>query len=151
MNKIIVILGVVILIGIGGFMLLGNSQSNNQPARPEPIQNMESPTESVNDDSESTDSGKKSNVKEFTIVSKGLNFAPNEIKVNAGDTVRVTYKNTVGTHDWTIDEFNAKTKLLDAGQEETVEFVADKAGSFEFYCSVPGHRKAGMKGNLIVE
>lgn len=150
MNKIIVILGVVILIGVGGVLLLGNTQNSNQPTT-QPKQDTEFPTEGVSNN-QSTDSEKQSrNVKEFTIESKGLSFTPDEIKVNVGDAVRVTYKNTMGTHDWTIDEFNAKTKLLDAGQEEAVEFVADKTGSFEFYCSVPGHREAGMKGTLIVE
>ncbi|MFN2312139.1 MAG: plastocyanin/azurin family copper-binding protein, partial [Spirochaetia bacterium] len=33
---------------------------------------------------------------------------------------------------------------------QTVEFVADRAGSFEFYCSVPGHRQAGMYGTFVV-
>lgn len=80
-----------------------------------------------------------------------MDFTPDTFAVNFGDAVRVTYRNALGTHDWTIDEFNAKTKLLNAGEEETVEFVADKKGTFEFYCSVPGHREAGMKGMLIVE
>ncbi len=26
-----------------------------------------------------------------------------------------------------------------------------KAGRYEFYCSVPGHEQAGMKGNLVVK
>jgi uncharacterized cupredoxin-like copper-binding protein len=26
-----------------------------------------------------------------------------------------------------------------------------KAGSYEFYCSVPGHEQAGMKGTLTVK
>lgn len=149
MNKIIVMLGVVILIALGGVLLLGNTQSNNQATTPQ-TQNTETPTQAVSNN-QSTDSGKQSSVKAFAIESIGLDFTPDTIKVNLGDTVRVTYRNTTGKHDWTLDEFDAKTQLLDAGQEETVEFVADKAGSFEFYCSVPGHREAGMKGTLIVE
>lgn len=143
MNKI-VILVVLILVAGGGFLLFGNKQTTQEL----PAQNTES---TAPKDEASESMTEESTVKEFTIESKGLSFTPSEIKVNVGDTVRVTYKNTLGKHDWTLDEFDIKTQLLDAGQEETVEFVADKTGSFEFYCSVAGHRAAGMKGMLTVE
>ncbi len=39
---------------------------------------------------------------------------------------------------------------LPPGGEFTLEFAADKAGSFPFVCSVPGHEEAGMTGMLIV-
>ena len=146
MNKIAMLVVLVLIVG-GGFLLFGRSQSNS-PATQDQTENTETTTPE-NSASESTMEQKS--VKEFTIESKGLSFTPNEIRVKVGDTVRITYKNTLGKHDWTLDEFNAKTQLLDAGQEETVEFVADKAGSFEFYCSVAGLRAAGMKGMLIVE
>jgi len=32
-----------------------------------------------------------------------------------------------------------------------VTFVADKAGEYEFYCSVGQHRANGMVGKLIVK
>lgn len=148
MNKIVIIVVLVLIVG-GGFMLFSGSKKSNE-SMTEPTQNTEAPIP-VEETSGSMGSGEKNVVKEFTIESKGLSFTPNEIKVNVGDTVRVTYKNTLGKHDWTLDEFNAKTQLLDAGEIATVEFVVDKAGSFEFYCSVAGHRAAGMKGTLVVE
>lgn len=92
-----------------------------------------------------------SEVKEIALESNGLNFTPAEIRVKLGDKVKLTYKNNRGKHDWTLDEFNAKTKLIEAGQSDTIEFTADKKGSFEYYCSVQGHRQAGMKGTFIVE
>ena len=89
-------------------------------------------------------------VKEIEVRSEGLTFIPAEIRVNRGDTVRITYVNTRGTHDWTLDEFDAATSRISAGESETIEFVADEAGEFEFYCSVPGHRARGMYGRFIV-
>jgi plastocyanin len=71
--------------------------------------------------------------------------------VKKGDTVTITFKNSVGFHDWKLDEFKAATAKLAAGKEETVTFVADKTGTFEYYCSVGQHRANGMVGNLIVE
>jgi uncharacterized cupredoxin-like copper-binding protein len=31
-----------------------------------------------------------------------------------------------------------------------VEFVAEEAGTFAFYCSLPGHRGRGMEGEITV-
>ncbi|OGN04280.1 MAG: hypothetical protein A2659_03275 [Candidatus Yanofskybacteria bacterium RIFCSPHIGHO2_01_FULL_44_24] len=80
-----------------------------------------------------------------------FSFNPAEIRVKKGDTVRIIFRNEKGTHDWVIDEFNARTKILQVGQTETIQFVANKAGTFEYYCSVGTHRQMGMKGNLVVE
>ncbi len=90
-------------------------------------------------------------VKEFTVTGTSFKFTPAQIKVNEGDTVRVTFKNENGMHDWRLDEFNVGTKVIGAGQQETVEFVASKAGQYEYYCSVGQHRQLGMKGTLVVE
>ncbi|MDQ5952387.1 MAG: plastocyanin, partial [Patescibacteria group bacterium] len=70
--------------------------------------------------------------------------------VQKGDTVRIIFKNEDGFHDLKIDEFNVATKQIQGGAEETVEFVADKAGTFEYYCSVGKHRDMGMKGTITV-
>jgi plastocyanin len=77
-------------------------------------------------------------------------FSPGEIRVEQGDTVRIKVTNIKGTHDFKIDEFDvhAQTPL---NEEVVVEFVADKAGTFEYYCTMPGHRQNGHWGKLIVE
>lgn len=90
-------------------------------------------------------------VKDFTLENEGLSYTVKEMRVKKGDTVRVTFKVIQGSHDWRLDEFGATTQIMTAGDEETIEFVADKVGEFEYYCSVPGHREAGMVGTFIVE
>ena len=90
-------------------------------------------------------------VKEFTVTGSNFKFDPAEIKVAKGDKVKVTFKSAGMMHDFVIDEFNVKTKQLKADEEETVEFTADKAGTFEYYCSVGKHRQMGMVGKLVVE
>lgn len=94
--------------------------------------------------------GNSGSVKEIEVTSTGMRFTPSEIRVNVGDTVRITYRNGGGRHDWVIDEFDAATPVITGGQSATVEFVADRAGTFEFYCGVPGHRAAGMFGRFVV-
>ncbi len=90
-------------------------------------------------------------VKTFTITAQNFSFNPKEIRVKKGDTVKIILKNSGGFHDWVIDAFNARTTQIQGGQTAEVTFVADKAGTFEYYCSVDEHKQMGMRGNLIVE
>ncbi len=90
-------------------------------------------------------------VKEFTVSGANFSFTPAAMAVKKGDQVKITFKNVEGLHDWRLDEFNVATKRLNSGEEETVTFTADKAGNFEYYCSVGNHRALGMKGVLTVE
>ena len=89
-------------------------------------------------------------VKVFTIEGSNFKFVPNTMTVKKGDTVRVVFKNVGGFHDFVIDEFDVATAQINGGAEEAVEFVADKAGTFEYYCSVGSHREQGMVGTLTV-
>jgi plastocyanin len=90
-------------------------------------------------------------VHEVVVNGSSFAFDPKEIRVPEGTRVRVVFNNQGGMHDFVIDEFNARTKVLPSGQSETIEFVANKKGSFEYYCSVGTHREMGMKGTLVVE
>jgi nitrite reductase (NO-forming) len=75
-----------------------------------------------------------------------------DLPASVGDTVAITLVNGDGRfHDIVIDEFNAATPVFgEIGQEETIQFTVDQAGTFFYYCSVAGHRQAGMEGQLIV-
>ncbi len=88
--------------------------------------------------------------KVLTVTGSNFAFAPTQLTVKKGETVTINFENTGGLHDWKIDEFNAATKKINGGQTDSVTFVADKAGSFEYYCSVGTHRQMGMRGTLIV-
>ncbi|KKS22075.1 MAG: Plastocyanin, partial [Candidatus Roizmanbacteria bacterium GW2011_GWC2_41_7] len=54
-------------------------------------------------------------------------------------------------HDFNLDEFNVDGTVVKEGESTMVEFVADQAGDFEYYCSVGQHRANGMVGTLTVE
>ncbi|HVS79795.1 MAG TPA: cupredoxin domain-containing protein [Candidatus Paceibacterota bacterium] len=89
--------------------------------------------------------------KTFTVSGKNFTFTPSTITVNKGDKVKIVFQNTEGTHSFQIDGYNVGTQTIAAGQEATVEFTADKAGSFQYYCSVGTHRQMGMVGTLVVQ
>ena len=87
----------------------------------------------------------------FEVEGTNFKFSDELITVGEGDTVTINFTSVEGFHDWVIDEFNAATERVSAGGTTSVTFVADQAGTFEFYCSVGSHRAQGMVGTLIVE
>ena len=149
---IIGIVAVLLIAGIGFWLFNMQNKSIQETPQDTTSESQTVPTQTTLPQEQATDAAAVSgSVKEITVQNKGLSFDKAEITVKEGDTVKLTFKVTQGRHNWTLDEFNAKTEVIGAGEEETVEFVADKKGEYEYYCSVPGHRQAGMKGMLIVE
>ncbi len=89
--------------------------------------------------------------KEFEIIARQFSFEPNLIEVNKGDTVRIRARSIDVDHSIAIAEYDIDERIP-AGGEVQFEFVADKAGEFEFRCSIycgEDHRK--MLGTLIVK
>lgn len=150
-KQVYLILGAVVTLAVGAYLIMIRPQGKN--AEEAQVTQVEPVVEEVmmEEESATESSMMEAKVVEIAVENKGLKFIPAELKVKKGDKVKLTYKNTAGTHNFVIDEFGVKTALLDAGQSETVEFSADKVGTYEYYCSVPGHRAAGMKGSLVVE
>ncbi len=91
-----------------------------------------------------------SNVVALTIEGGNFKFSPSAFTVKKGQTVTITFHTTDGFHDFVINEFKVRAKQIKSDASETISFVADKAGTFEYYCSVGQHRAMGMKGTLTV-
>ncbi len=157
MNKTLVIVLVVVVVLVGGYLLMRGDKSSEGTASDTTGGDMSNVPPLVGDapvgDLPAASDGEMDpgTVKEFTVEGSNFKFSVAEMRVKKGDAVKVVFKNVEGFHDWVIDEFNTKTKQLKAGEQETIEFVADKLGTFEYYCSVGEHRKMGMVGKLIVE
>ncbi len=140
---------VLALVAWGVYALVDKDDNNPQPTTNNPQQ--------TNSDSTATTTpngaagGIELAVREFTVSGKNFSFVPSTMRVNEGEMVRITFKNDSGTHDFVVEGYNQRTKILQSGQSETIEFLADKKGTFEYYCSVGTHRQQGMKGALIVD
>ena len=74
------------------------------------------------------------------------------LRVAEGDVVQITLINNDGVeHDVVFPEFDAGTdKVARKGASSVTVFRADKSGEYAYFCSLPGHRPAGMEGKLIV-
>jgi len=72
------------------------------------------------------------------------------LKASKGSTVRITIVNTeLMTHDVALEKMGLKSKVVsEKGQTASLTFKADKSDTY--YCTVPGHRAAGMVGKLEV-
>lgn len=134
-----IIIGLIIIVG-GGLLLWSQK-------RPAVNLNMNKGNENTN----TSDENGTAEVKVFALTAKPFEFSQKEIRVKKGDRVRINLAVTQGFHDWVVDEFNVKTKRMSAGENDSIEFTADKEGIFEYYCSVNNHRQLGMVGRLIVE
>jgi cytochrome c oxidase subunit 2 len=88
---------------------------------------------------------------EIQMTAKKYEYSPNPIRVKKGEHVRLIITATDRDHGFKLEAFNVEQKLK-KGIPTTIEFTADKAGTFPFKCSVHcGLGHGGMKGTLIVE
>ena len=101
-------------------------------------------------------------------------YAQPDITIEAGELVEIVLSNTGAIdHDFTIEEIHTAHAYHDPDQEAaghddhgaeyamhhalvpgdsvTMRVIAEEAGTYEYYCTVPGHKEAGMVGTLTVE
>lgn len=149
MNKNVIVGFLAILVLVGGFILFSRRNVVNAPTTLDTEEAQVSPTTAVVSPTDAM--GDESAVKEFAVEGSSFAFNPTQIRVKEGDRVKIVFTNKNGMHDWVLDEFDVRTKVTSAGQSDTVEFVANKKDTFEYYCSIGNHRQQGMVGNLIVE
>jgi|SRR5579859_144122 len=116
----------------------------------------------------------------ITIEAAAMHYQPTSIEVTVGQPVELTFKNSDSVdHDFSVMEIPLVTGSMQqssspmpghdmsgmAGMPGTpalhvavpmgttgkLQFTASKPGTYEFYCTVPGHKEAGMVGTLVVK
>jgi len=77
-----------------------------------------------------------------------------DLIVQPGAVVRIILTNGDGmVHDLFLPDFDAKTEYVKKiGDRTEMVFEVDdmQPGSYVYYCTLPGHRKAGQEGKLII-
>jgi uncharacterized cupredoxin-like copper-binding protein len=86
------------------------------------------------------------------VTAKEFAFEPKEIKVRAGQPVRLVLDNKgVIEHDIVVEKLGVKTQPVQPGKTVELSFTPKAKGRYPIVCSVPGHKEAGMTATLVVE
>jgi heme/copper-type cytochrome/quinol oxidase subunit 2 len=94
--------------------------------------------------------GQRQSVRNITIDARQFAFEPSTLTVNQGDRVRIQVVSGDVTHGFYLDSYDVMT-VAQPGRPGTVEFVADRAGTFRFRCSTTcGPLHPFMIGELTI-
>lgn len=90
------------------------------------------------------------NRREITLTARNYKFSPARIEVAQDDLVKLTVQSEDNAYSLTIDEYRV-SRRIPAGGSTTLEFRADRAGTFAFYSNLTNDaRHAQMRGELVV-
>lgn len=135
------LLGGAILVPVAGLTLRGvtaTMQESTPPSSPE-ASPMASPSASP------------VAIAEVVVEAQDIMYSVTEIKVPADTDVTIRLVNKgVLEHDLSIEALDLVTPLLKPGTEGSIVVNAPK-GEYEYWCTVTGHKEAGMTGKLIAE
>ena len=78
-----------------------------------------------------------------------FDVSPATLEVAAGGTLEVTNAGAI-EHDLAVRDAGVGTAMLGAGASESLSVTGLAPGTYEVYCTVPGHDTSGMVGTLRV-
>jgi heme/copper-type cytochrome/quinol oxidase subunit 2 len=90
------------------------------------------------------------NRREFTVRARDYRFSPSRIEVTQDDLVKLMVQSEDVAYSLTIDAYRL-SRRIPAGGSTTLEFLADRAGTFPFYSNLTSDSRHGqMRGELVV-
>ena len=99
----------------------------------------------------STSSGGAGQTIDIPISDSGFSFTETSVTAHAGTVTLKSVNPQSVPHDISIKGNGVNETGEEVSNGGTSTVTADlKPGTYEFYCSVPGHEQAGMKGTLTV-
>ena len=111
---------------------------------------------------------------EINVTATDFAYAPSSITIPAGEPVTLKLTNNGAVeHDYVIEKINVTDVSASesmpaehhqmgdmpeydlhfyakAGETATLQFTALEPGTYEVFCSIKGHKEAGMIGTLVV-
>lgn len=150
MSKSILITVVIVVVVFVGAYFLSQDNSTQPPESNSPIE--KDTTQEPSGDSAPSAAPRTADVNEIIVRGTEFAFSPSAITVEAGENVRLTFRNEGNApHDFVIENVGIRTSIISGGQSDTIEFTAPASGTYTVFCSVGSHRQLGMEGDLKVE
>jgi len=94
---------------------------------------------------------------EVKVVATDLKFTPPTIQAKVGQPIKIVLENKGAIeHDIAFPTIKADKPgpslkaVAKPGQTATLEFTPSAKGTYEYICTIPGHKEAGMKGTITV-
>lgn len=103
------------------------------------------------------------------LVAEKVRFVPDTLEIPAGKTVMIRFENRDGgvEHDFVIEGLDAEIITDEmmgehgggnemvalhtvSGETASIVFRTTQKGTFDIYCTIAGHRNAGMEGRVTV-
>ncbi len=91
----------------------------------------------------------KAGAHKVTVDARNYEFDPSKLDLSAGEDVAIVLHSEDQRHDVTVE---GKGLVVDVAGGKTASggLRFAKPGKYTFYCSIPGHRAAGMVGTITV-
>lgn len=145
----VIIIVILLLLG-GGYYLASRNTKSSSVATPTPTATATpSPTVTATPLTSQSSSTATAQTISISVTGQNYSFTPKEITVSKGSLVKINFTAKDSSHTFTLPDFDIDTGLVSPGSSRSVQFVASKAGTFQFYC-IP-HKSMGMTGTLKVE
>ncbi len=84
------------------------------------------------------------------VVARDFYFQPGQIRMSVGQTVNIEFEDQGQMfHTFFVGELSFELRV-NPGRSISGGLRADRAGTYTFICSVPGHAQLGMRGLIVV-
>ena len=121
------------------------------PVMASPVASPDASPEACPTPAETGTTGTTTGTTSFTVTMIDILFEPKAFTIPANTDVTVELPNNgAAIHNFHIDALNVHSPDVAPGGTASVTINAP-AGTYEYYCSIPGHAPAGMVGTLTVQ
>ncbi len=87
----------------------------------------------------------------ITVTAVDIAFEETSLSTSAGDITVQLNNNGAAVHNFVVEGQDGDNAVAEAnGGESASGTINLAAGSYTYYCSITGHREAGMQGTLTV-
>ena len=127
MKKSLIAIAVLIILGLSAYILMGDSSGS---------------TGKITSQNVAADSPADARV--INVEATRFTYSPEVITVKKGERIKIVVDNKDTTHGIAISDLGLRGI-------DSIEFTADKVGTYEFYCpTFCGNEHREMKGTLVI-